>query len=625
MSSARLLLDGLRPVQNSQPFVERTYDDDELFRFTKGPRDAEVILVGEAWGSEEASARLPFVGSSGKELDRILHEAGLDSTRVLFTNCIHARPQGNDFTHYLHETKDRTKAANFHGAKLKDELRYGIDLLYRLISRVRPRLIIAAGNWPLFVLTEHSELKTTKGFKLPTGIAKWRGSQTRSRHIHGNQYPVLPIIHPAAILREWGWRQITVHDLRVRAARFLNGTKSWEEKPNHKRTHIPKWDDVLLWFGSTYKQLDSGPVWISVDLETFKRRWISVIGLATEAQDLVIPLFFRGRDDRLQNYWQLYQEQAIFRDLKTILEHPNAKITGQNFIYDTEWLWRYYNIKAIASFDTMVAHHLLFPGTPKRLEYLASLYNEHYVYWKDEREDWDQLPEDAERYWLYNAKDIRATYEATFVLQHAIRQTGIEALFEERMQQWRISREMSLRGMCFNSTLQKEMKLALFTEANELQTWLLAAVPEGLQFTSTGKPWYDSPAATARILYSVLKVQPVLHKKTKRPTTDDAALAELSERPSLQWLEPLLSNLRHLRSLGVFTRNFLSAKVSPDGRMRSTFNIAHPETFRWSSNSNGFGEGLNGQNIPKGVEAELEEEDEAEEEEAAEELESVEE
>jgi hypothetical protein len=46
----------------------------------------------------------------------------------------------------------------------------------------------------------------------------------------------------------------------------------------------------------------------------------------------------------------------------------------------------------------------------------------------------------------------------------------------------------------------------------------------------------------------------------------------------------------------------LEAKLSPDGRLRCSFNIAHPETHRWSSNSNGFGEGTNLQNIPKGDE-----------------------
>ena len=138
----------------------------------------------------------------------------------------------------------------------------------------------------------------------------------------------------------------------------------------------------------------------------------------------------------------------------------------------------------------------------------------------------------------------------------------------------------------------------MFEEANAHSQWLLEAVPDFCRYTSTGKPWYDSPKATAHLLYQVIGLSPIIHKKTKKPTTDDSALAELQDKEP--FLTPLLERLRHLRSLGVFIKTFLLAKVSDDGRMRPSFNIAHPETFRWSSNKNAFGEGLNGQNIPKG-------------------------
>jgi DNA polymerase I-like protein with 3'-5' exonuclease and polymerase domains len=174
----------------------------------------------------------------------------------------------------------------------------------------------------------------------------------------------------------------------------------------------------------------------------------------------------------------------------------------------------------------------------------------------------------------------------------------LEELYTFQLEQWKISRDLTLRGVNFNTTLQKEMRLQLLEEASSHAQWLLNVVPAFSQFTSTGKPWYDSPKGTATLFYTTLGLSPVLHKKTKQPTTDDAALQELGDREP--WLSPLIERLRHLRSLGVFTSNFLDAKVSADGRMHPSFNIAHPETFRWSSNKNAFGEGLNGQNIPKG-------------------------
>jgi hypothetical protein len=179
------------------------------------------------------------------------------------------------------------------------------------------------------------------------------------------------------------------------------------------------------------------------------------------------------------------------------------------------------------------------------------------------------------------------------------------------MEQWNLARTMTLGGTHFDLNLQRKYRLGLMEDAENVSGWLIRAVPPKWRYTSTGINWCDSPKGTAELFYTCLGLNPVRHKKTKLPTTDDSALAELSERPEAAWLEPLLTRLRHLRSVGVFTRNFMSAAVSADQRIRPTFNVAHPETFRWSSNRNGFGEGLNGQNIPKGdKEAVVEDENE---------------
>lgn len=571
--------------------------DEELFRFTSGPRNASCILVGEAWGYEESLTRKPFVGSSGKELTRMLADAGLSREQLLLTNVVHLRPAGNDFTELLAAKGEKVNA--FQGLKAKPDLRRGVEDLFRLIDRVRPRLIIASGNIPLWALSNHAGLNSA-GSKPPTGITTWRGSQTHSRSIGGRTYPLLPIIHPAAILREWGFRAITVHDLR-RATRFLSGGQPWRGEAGKTFRFIkPTWAEVENRLFQMRRRLDLEPFELAVDLETYKRRWVSTIGLADDKTEICIPLIKPTGGGAVDSYFTLGQEQVLWQELKYILEHPNVRIIGQNFIYDTEWFYRYYNIQALVHFDTMVAHHLLFPGTPKRLDYLASLYCDHYCYWKDESGDWNQLPDDPIQYWTYNTKDTRSTYECAQVLKKAIQDSKLEELFSRRMRAWITSRNLSLRGISFDTRTQTSMRLSSLTEANQLSTWLLMAVPESLQFTSTGKPWFQSPKATAFLLYSVLGFSPILHKKTKKPTANDEALAELSERAEAAWLRPLFDRLRHLRSLSVFVSHFLEARVGSDGRMRCSFNIAHPETHRWSSNANGFGEGTNLQNIPSG-------------------------
>lgn len=569
------------------------------FTHTLGPRDARVLLVGEAWGFEEDRAKLPFIGSAGKELDRMLAEAGLSRATVLTASTIDAKPFGNDFNSFLKPIKD--KGVPHRGIHPTPELMAGFAKLERLVDTLKPSLIITAGNWPLFALSNHAEVKTTGGYKLPNGAAKWRGSQLYSNPIGGRKYPLLPIIHPTSVLKEQAYRAPTVHDLRARGARFINGQTKWDP-PEHNHVIKPKLWQVQNFLSSILNRLADGPLRLSVDLETYRRKWISVIGIADDRDSFAIPLFFVDRakgDERTINYWNTSEEVQIFETLKLILEHPNVRILGQNFIYDTQWFHRLYNIQAKVSFDTMVAHHLAYPGTPKALDYLASLYCDHYVYWKDESGDWDNFPEDAERYWLYNAKDIRATYEIAGVLENVIKHEKLEDLLLDRMNQWEMAREMMLRGINFDTSLQKTMKLELHEQANRLQHWLLSVVPPQWQYTSTGKPWFDSPKGTATILYQVLGLPEQLHKKTKQVTADSEALASLQSLPEAKWLSPLLERLSYLRSLGVFISHFLEAKTSLDGRMRCTFNIAHPDTFRWSSNSNGFGEGTNLQNIPK--------------------------
>lgn len=571
----------------------------DIFAGARGPRDAEIILVGEAWDNGDAGAGLAFCGTAGKELERILVDAGLSPASILYTNVMNARPRGNDFLDFLYPIAAKQEAHR--GIHPTPELLSGLHRVQLLVDAVKPKLVIAAGNWPLFALSNYAAIATVAGFKLPSGAAKWRGSQLWTNPIGNRSYPLLPVVHPSTIFRDMSLRNVTVHDLRARAARFIHGKTRWEA-PEHNFIIRPKLWQVQSFFSSFFDRLSRGPERISVDLETYRRRWISVIGLADAETALAIPLFHvdRSKDqEQTVNYWTTGEEIYIFETLKQLLEHPNVQIIGQNFIYDTQWLHRLYNINAEVTFDTMVAHHLAYPGTPKALDHLASLYCDHYIYWKDESGDWDNFPEDAERYWLYNAKDIRATYEIAGVLSNVLKHEKLEELYQDRMEQWKMAREMMLKGINFDTSLQREMKLQLHSEANALQEWLLSVVPQSWQYTSTGKPWFDSPKGTATILYQVLGLPPQAHKKTKKLTVDAEALSALRALPEARWLSPLLERLEHLRSLGVFISHFLEARTSPDGRMKCTFNVAHPDTFRWSSNSNGFGEGTNLQNIPK--------------------------
>lgn len=74
----------------------------DLFFGTNGPHDARCLIVGESWGSEEARLQTAFVGESGRELDRILVDAGLDRRECLATNIRAERPRANKMEYFFH-------------------------------------------------------------------------------------------------------------------------------------------------------------------------------------------------------------------------------------------------------------------------------------------------------------------------------------------------------------------------------------------------------------------------------------------------------------------------------------------------------------------------------------------
>jgi len=60
-----------------------------------GTLDARIVLVGEAPGRKEDESGLPFVGSAGKLLDKLLASAGLGRDDVFIGNIIKCRPPKN--------------------------------------------------------------------------------------------------------------------------------------------------------------------------------------------------------------------------------------------------------------------------------------------------------------------------------------------------------------------------------------------------------------------------------------------------------------------------------------------------------------------------------------------------
>jgi uracil-DNA glycosylase len=152
--------------------------------FADGNPRARVMFVGEAPGREEDIEGLPFVGRSGKLLDRMIAAIGLDRTKVYIANVIPWRPPGN-----------RTPTPQ--------ETQICLPFIQRQIELVDPDVLVTLGNPSTQTL-----LGTREGIMRTRG--RWFDYDTGTRAIRA-----LATFHPAYLLRSPSYKRLSWQDLRA--------------------------------------------------------------------------------------------------------------------------------------------------------------------------------------------------------------------------------------------------------------------------------------------------------------------------------------------------------------------------------------------------------------------------
>ncbi len=148
--------------------------------FADGNPQARVMLVGEAPGRDEDIEGLPFVGRSGKLLDRMLAAIGLDRSSVYIANIVPWRPPGN-----------RTPTPQ--------ESQICLPFILRQIELADPDVLVCLGG---------PSAQTLLGVK--DGITKTRG-RWFTFNAGKRDIPAMPTFHPAFLLRSplqkrFAWR-----------------------------------------------------------------------------------------------------------------------------------------------------------------------------------------------------------------------------------------------------------------------------------------------------------------------------------------------------------------------------------------------------------------------------------
>lgn len=314
----------------------------------------DIVIVGEAWGEQEERERTPFVGASGKELTRMLEEAGIRRSDCYLTNVFNLRPQGNKIeTLCVSKKEDRSHLPPLSSGKYLD-IRY-LDHLARLyteIDNIKPNLVVALGNTPAWALLHNS------------GITKIRG--TVSYCAIRPTLKVLPTFHPAAVLRQWDLRAVTVLDLQKAKAESL-----FPEIRRPERTfYIAETLDDIRWFKQ--EKIDTSRH-LAFDIETHANQ-ITCIGFAPSPQEALVVPFFDWEKPKNNSHWPTLEEELQAWDLvEEILRGSTLKI-AQNGLFDIQHLWKYGIPVANFEDDTMLGHHALQPESQKGLGFLGSVY-----------------------------------------------------------------------------------------------------------------------------------------------------------------------------------------------------------------------------------------------------------
>ena len=144
--------------------------------FGEGPEDARVMIVGEQPGDQEDRAGHPFVGPSGKLLDRALEEAGIDRGDVYVTNAV---------KHFKWERGAKGQR-RIHKKPNDAEIRACNPWLAQELRLIRPKVVVCLG-------ATAAQALMGKAFR----VTKERG-RALAAPFGGT---VIASVHPSAVLR----------------------------------------------------------------------------------------------------------------------------------------------------------------------------------------------------------------------------------------------------------------------------------------------------------------------------------------------------------------------------------------------------------------------------------------
>ncbi|CAK0747720.1 uracil-DNA glycosylase [Azospirillaceae bacterium] len=515
-----------------------------------GPKDCSIAFIGEAPGSTEAKLGKPFIGPAGQLLDKLLMQSGISRSQVYLTNVVKEQPFNNDISHFI------TIKPN--GVTRTDAFIRYVNELKAELDEVKANVLVAVGNIPLYTLTS----------KL--GIMKWRGSILESTLLPGRK--VIPIIHPAAALRQYILQHYISFDLK----RVMDESVSPDvKKLERKLLFQPSLTDVSYHLAMLLTR--KRPT--AFDIEVLNEE-VSCISIGDEESIMSIPFIREGKD-----YFTENEEADVWLMISDLLEDEDIVKVGQNINFDMTFLYRKYGIKTKNIADTMVGMGILYPDFPKGLDFITSIYTKE-PYYKDDGKKWFKFGGSFKDLWLYNAKDSAVTLEAYPKILSDLGRLGNLQAYERKMKIIEPLVFMQEHGMRIDVEGLKKASEDAATDIEKYTSQLKEVTKMDFNHRSTKQ--------LADYFYRHLKIRPYLNRKTGNETVDINALKRIA-RKGYEAATIILK----IRAIDKFKSTYADMVLDRDGRLRTSFNPVGTVSGRLSSSKTIFGTGGNVQNLPE--------------------------
>jgi uracil-DNA glycosylase family 4 len=540
---------------------EQREDFDEQFRLqaeqlgldvdviSEGPLNASIAIVGEGPGEQEVRHGRPFIGGAGVLLWNSLRPYGLHRAGVYTTNVVKRQislsARGNE-KHAVH----------------RDELNKWTGMVrWELAKLPNLRTVFVMGNYALEALCGKQ------------GITKWRGSVLKIGKI---TYVIT--FNPAYAQRELKMEPVFLMDCKKLDLVVRNVFKE------HKVDAIinPTFRNAIAFISDLKKA--GKPV--GLDVEHIRETYC--YGLGNDATRAMCINFRDGRANR----YTAGQEAELLIAIQNLCE--SNKIIVQNGGHEIYWCWTHDAIKIPTWFDTLLAHHVLYPQLPHNLAFLVSQYTTHPFY-KDDGETWKE-DGNIDDFWVYNCKDVALMVAAQQKMDRELKEAKLDAFFFDHvMRAQQHIPEATVHGMAVDTEIKEYLIKQIGEDVNKHLANFHRLVHE-----ITGDPSYfpnpASPKQMQELYFDVLKLNGKgvsTDRKNREHIVNDSNTSPLSKE--------IITAVNAWSSESKFFGTFASAKLGEDNRMRCDWKQygVSKAPGRLSSSQTIDGQGMNMQNQPQ--------------------------